>query len=83
MTDPIQHDPPPFDWIRKNKLEALRRLSLWLALWLALCGVLLYIFGEVLARETEIQIGIWLLLAGFAVAVVYKLVSYIALVLAK
>jgi len=79
VTDPIQHDPPPFDWIRKNKLEALRRLSLWLAL----CGVLLYIFGEVLARDTEIQIGIWLLLAGFAVAVVYKLVSYIALLLAK
>lgn len=75
MTDPIQHDPPPFDWIRKNKLEALRRLSLWLAL----CGVLLYIFGEVLAREIETQIGIWLLLAGLAVAVVYKLVSYIAL----
>ncbi len=79
MTDPIQHDPPPFDWIRKNKLEALRRLSVWLAL----SGVLLYIFGEVLARETEIQIGIWLLLAGFAVAVVYKLVSYIALLIAE
>ncbi len=79
MQDPVHHEPPPFDSIRKNKLEALRRLSVWLAL----CGVLVYIFGEVLAREAEVQVGIWLLLAGLAVAVLYKVVSYVALLLEK
>lgn len=54
-----------------------------MALWLVLSGVLLYIFGEVFAYEIEIQIGIWFLLAGIVAAVLYKLVSYIAVLLTK
>lgn len=79
MQDPIHHEPPPFDRVRKNKLEALRQLSLWLAL----SGVLVYIFGEVLERETAVHVGIWLLLAGLAAGVLYKVLSYVAPLLAK
>lgn len=79
MQDPIHYEPTPFEWIRKNKLEALRQLSLWLAL----SGVLVYIFGEVRERETAVHVGIWLLLAGLAAGVRYKVVSYVALLLAK
>ena len=65
MTNPIQRDPTLLHWIRNKKLEGLRRL----AIWLMLSGVLLYIFGEVFAYETEIQAGIWLLLAGIAASI--------------
>ena len=79
MTDPIRHDFSLFDWIRRNKPKALRRLSLSLAL----SGVLLYTYGEVLSYETEIQVGMWLLLAGVAAAMLYKLVSYITVLREK
>ena len=74
MTDPIQHDSPLFAWIRKNRLETLRRLVVWPMLG----GVILYIFGEVLSRDWAIQAGIRLLLFGIAVGITYKFVSFVA-----
>jgi hypothetical protein len=73
MTDPIQHDSSIVDWIRSNRLEAFRKLAVWSMLF----GVLIYIYGEVLSREWAVQTGIWLLLAGIAAAIIYKLVAYL------
>lgn len=79
MTDPIQRQSPLIAWIRKNRLDALRQMVIWPMLG----GVLLYIFGEVLARDWAIQAGIRLLLFGMAVGITYKFVSFIAGLLGK
>ena len=39
-------------------------------------GVLLYIFGEVSGMEWVVKPGIWLLLAGIASALLYKVLGY-------
>jgi hypothetical protein len=72
MTDPIQRDTSLLEWIRKIRLEGWRQLSIWLMLG----GVLLYMFGEISASEWAVKFGIWLLLAGIAGALLYKLATY-------
>ncbi len=79
MSDPIQRESSSLDWIRRNRLEAFRRL----VVWSMLVGVLLYIYGEILSLEWAIQTGIWLLLAGIAAAMLYKLVTFVVNFLGK
>ena len=77
MMDPIQRELSLFEWLSTNKVEAFRR---WV-LWSMLVGVLLYIYGESFSHDWAVQTGIWLLLAGIASAMVYKLVAFVAGVL--
>ncbi len=79
MSDPIQRESSSLDWIRRNRLEAFRRL----VVWSMLVGVLLYIYGEILSLDWAIQTGIWLLLAGIAAAMFYKLVTFVVEFLGK
>jgi len=79
MTDPIQRESSPLDWIRRNRLEAFRRL----VIWSMLVGVLLYIYGEISSLDWAIQTGIWLLLAGIAAAMIFKLVAFVVGFLGK
>jgi hypothetical protein len=79
MTDPIQRESSPLDWIRRNRLEAFRRL----VVWSMLVGVLLYIYGEISSRDWAIQTGIWFLLAGIAAAMIFKLVTFVVGLLGK
>ncbi len=79
MTDPIQRESSLLDWIRRNRLEAFRRL----VIWSMLVGVLLYIYGEISSRDWAIQTGIWLLLAGIAAAMFFKLVTFVVGLLGK
>jgi hypothetical protein len=48
-----------------------------------LVGVLLYIYGEISSRDWAIQTGIWLLLAGIAAAMIFKLVTFVVGLLGK
>jgi hypothetical protein len=68
MNDPVQRHTSLLDWIRVNRLEASRRLGIWLLF----VGVLLYIFGEILSVDWAVQSGIWLLLAAIVGATIYK-----------
>ena len=78
MTDPIQRESPLvaplIEWVRKNRLEAARRLIIWSALG----GVILYIVGEVLSHERLLNVGIWILLASMAAGIIFKFVSFVA-----
>ena len=75
MQDPIQRGSPIIDRIaarvaglREDKLESLRKLGLRSIL----AGVLIYMWGEIVAVELAVTAGIWLLLAGLAMVLLCK-----------
>ena len=81
MQDPIQRSSPLIDrfaaWfagLREEKLASLRKLSLRSVL----AGVLVYMGGEIAEVESAVTAGIWLLLAGLAMALLYKGLAFFA-----